>query len=55
MHGVGVLKYENGDIYEGTFTNDLESGNGKYTYADGVLFYFVNFYFSDYILPLNFN
>lgn len=34
-HGNGVMKYKNGDIYEGEFEFGLKHGNGKYDWEDG--------------------
>ena len=33
-NGYGIMKYKNGDIYEGNWVNSQRVGNGKYTYAD---------------------
>ena len=35
MQGKGVLRYANGDVYEGEFHGNVPHGTGKYTYADG--------------------
>ena len=34
--GRGKMLYANGDVYEGTFVGDLISGEGTYTYVNGV-------------------
>ena len=31
MHGKGVLKYDNGSLYEGDFVNDFFEGTGTFT------------------------
>ena len=31
----GKIKYKNGDIYEGYFSNDIKEGYGKMTYKNG--------------------
>lgn len=36
--GQGVMKYSNGDVYEGMFEYDLRSKNGKMTYKDGSVY-----------------
>ncbi|MEM7106454.1 MAG: caspase family protein [Bacteroidota bacterium] len=37
-NGIGVMKWENGDRYQGGFTNGLLDGFGKYTWKDGSRF-----------------
>ena len=34
-HGIGIIKYDNGDIYCGNFAYGQRSGAGKYRYATG--------------------
>jgi hypothetical protein len=34
-NGKGRLTYENGDVYEGNFDNDLREGWGVFIHADG--------------------
>ena len=34
-HGFGKMKYKNGDICEGTWTNDKLSGDVTYVFANG--------------------
>jgi len=34
-NGYGKLTCENGDIYEGTFVEDMQQGTGVFTYANG--------------------
>lgn len=31
MHGVGVYTYSSGDVYSGSFANDMMDGKGKFT------------------------
>ncbi|XDD48115.1 MORN repeat-containing protein [Leptospira sp. WS39.C2] len=38
VNGVGKYVYENGDIYTGSFKNDLRDGSGSFVYADGEKF-----------------
>jgi hypothetical protein len=33
--GEGVLRYANGDVYNGQWTNDVRSGEGSLVFADG--------------------
>ncbi|CRH01310.1 conserved Plasmodium protein, unknown function [Plasmodium relictum] len=35
LHGRGVLKYVNGDVYEGEFSNGKKEGKGKWTDKEG--------------------
>ena len=35
MHGEGKLVYKNGDVYEGSFQNDVIDGYGNYYAIDG--------------------
>ena len=37
-YGQGVMKYSNGDVYEGVFEYDLCSKSGKMTYKDGSVY-----------------
>ena len=37
-YGQGVMKYSNGDTYEGVFEYDLRSKVGKMTYKDGSVY-----------------
>ena len=37
-YGQGVMKYSNGDVYEGVFEYDLCNKNGKMTYKDGSVY-----------------
>lgn len=37
-YGQGVMKYSNGDVYNGGFEYDLCSKNGKMTYKDGSVY-----------------
>ena len=34
-NGKGRLIYENGELYEGQWTNDLKHGKGVFIHADG--------------------
>jgi hypothetical protein len=34
-HGQGVMKFKNGDLFEGEWTNDDMHGIGKYTWNTG--------------------
>ena len=34
-HGKGVCYYNNGDVYEGEWKNDLREGKGKMYYSNG--------------------
>ena len=36
--GQGVMKYSNGDVYEGVFEYDLCSKSGRMTYKDGSVY-----------------
>lgn len=38
-HGIGRLRYKNGNIYEGEFENGIRHGRGKMTYPNGNVFY----------------
>lgn len=38
-HGEGVMVYENGDVYEGEWKNDLHHGFGIFTYANGAVYF----------------
>lgn len=38
MHGKGVLKFKNGDIYCGEFIDDKKCGNGTLKYANGDIY-----------------
>ena len=38
ISGVGIFKWNNGDIYEGEMTNGKMNGYGKYTYANGQIY-----------------
>jgi hypothetical protein len=38
MHGRGVFKFSNGDIYDGEYKEDLKHGPGVYKYANGNLY-----------------
>lgn len=35
MNGLGVLKFPNGDVYEGQFKNSKRNGYGVYKYTKG--------------------
>jgi hypothetical protein len=35
MHGHGVYKYANGDIYEGGWIDSIKEGHGTYCYSKG--------------------
>lgn len=35
---MGILKFSNHDVYEGSFFNDLFNGKGIYKYACGDIF-----------------
>jgi len=37
-HGVGIMKYDNGDIYEGQWAYNYMDGVGKMTYANGDIY-----------------
>ena len=37
-HGVGILKFSNGDSYQGQFVKDQFHGKGTYNYANGDVF-----------------
>ena len=37
-YGQGVMKYGNGDVYEGVFEYDLYSKFGKMTYKNGSVY-----------------
>ena len=37
-YGQGVMKYSNGDVYEGVFEYDLCSKFGKMTYKNGSVY-----------------
>ena len=39
MDGNGMFHWNNGAKYMGEFSNDLKSGNGYFSYADGVRYY----------------
>ena len=34
-HGKGIMRYTNGDVYDGEWVNNSRSGKGKYTWANG--------------------
>ena len=38
MHGRGVYRYANGDMYEGDWNDDYRHGRGVYRYADGAVY-----------------
>jgi len=38
MHGKGVIKWENGDVYEGDFNEGRRAGKGKLTFANGDIY-----------------
>lgn len=38
MHGRGVFKFSNGDIYDGEYKEDLKHGPGVYKYANGNMY-----------------
>ena len=35
MHGKGKLIYEDGNVYDGEFKDDMRCGHGDFTWADG--------------------
>lgn len=37
-HGIGILKFANQDVYEGSFCKDEFYGNGIYRYHNGDVF-----------------
>jgi hypothetical protein len=37
-HGIGILKFANGDVYEGGFAKDEFHGNGIYRYNNKSVF-----------------
>mgnify|MGYP003431664742 CR=1 FL=1 len=37
-HGIGILKFANKDVYEGSFSNDDLHGKGLYKYHNGDVF-----------------
>ena len=37
-HGQGIIKYRNGNKYEGEWQDDKRCGQGKYTQADGFIY-----------------
>lgn len=38
MSGHGIMKWDDGKIYEGEFLNDLKHGEGKLTTTDGKVY-----------------
>jgi len=38
LHGKGIFKASNGDVYEGCFVDGAYQGKGKYTHADGTVY-----------------
>ena len=36
--GRGIMKWENADVYDGEFKNDLPNGKGKYTWTSGNIY-----------------
>ena len=38
MHGRGVFKFSNGEIYDGEYKEDLKHGPGVYKYANGNMY-----------------
>ena len=42
--GVGLMRFKNGDVYEGEFLNNLMHGEGSYTYAKSNDIYSGSFY-----------
>ena len=38
MEGVGLLQNKNGDVYEGSFVNNLYDGIGSYKRASGDIY-----------------
>ncbi len=44
-HGIGCLKYVNGDVYEGEFKNDLRHGRGLHKYHTGHVYEVSKYYF----------
>lgn len=38
VNGIGKYVYDNGDVYTGSFKNDLREGSGSFVYSDGEKF-----------------
>ena len=38
INGMGIFKWNNGDVYEGEMTNGKMNGYGKYTYSNGQVY-----------------
>ncbi len=38
VNGIGKYRYENGDVYSGSFVEDKRSGKGSFLYSDGESF-----------------
>ncbi len=45
--GDGIIKYNNGDAYNGYFVNNLKHGEGEITYKNSEIISFKGTFFND--------